>query len=153
MFLYLLHSIMVADGLNQSMSYAANFVLVRLISLSRIRRLLICVVVDDNDDSLSRLSRFLSVERFDDSFDAAENDDGDNDDDEFVDDRDDTVEGVEKEGRDTTTDEPTTFVMVSCFFVAKANDLPFFVFVGGLLLLFDMLATDAGFVVVAQSLV
>jgi len=144
---------MVADGLNQSTSYAANFDLVQLMSLSRIRRLLICDVVDDIDDSLSRLSRFLGVEWFDDTFDAADNDDGDIEDDEFVDDRDDTVEGVEREGRDMMTDEPTTLVMVCCFFVATVHDLPFFVFVGGLLLLFVMLATDAGFVVFDQSLV
>ena len=80
-------------------------------------------------------------------------DDGDIGDDEFVDDREDTVEGVERDGRDTTTDEPKTLVMVCCFFVATANDLPFFVFVGGLLLLFVMLATDNGFVVFDQSLV
>ena len=147
MFLYLLHSIMVADGLNQSMSYAANFVLVRLISLSRIRRLLICVVVDDNDDSLSRLSRFLSVERFDDSIDAAENDDGDIDEDEFVDDREDTVDGVESNERDTTTDEPTTLAMVCFFFFATADDLPYFAFVGGVLLLFAMPVTVDGFVI------
>ena len=108
-------------------------------------------IVDDIAESLLLTSHFLVVDELDDAFEAAENDDGDNDDDEFVDDRDDTVEGVEKEGRDTTTDEPTTFVILSCFFVAKANDLPFFVFVGGLLLLFDMLATDAGFVVLAKE--
>jgi hypothetical protein len=73
---------------------------------------LIFDVVDDIDDSLSRTSRFLVVDELDDAFDAAENDDGDIDEDEFVDDREDTVEGVESNGRDTTTDEPTTLAMV-----------------------------------------
>jgi hypothetical protein len=54
----------------------------------------------------------LVVDELDDAFDAAENDDGDIDEDEFVDDREDTVEGVESNGRDTTTDEPTTLAMV-----------------------------------------
>jgi hypothetical protein len=54
--------------------------------------------------------------------------------------------------------------MVCFFLFATANDLPFFVFVGGLLSLFAifvggllslfaMLATDAGFVVFGQRVV
>ena len=74
------------------MSYAANFVLVRLLSLSRMRRFLMFDNVDDIDDSLSTTSRFFVVDELDDAFDAAENDDGDIDEDEFVDDREDTVE-------------------------------------------------------------
>ena len=147
MFVYLLHSIMVADGLNQSISYAANFISVRLLLPSRIRRFLIFDIVDDIADSLSKTSRFLVVDELDDAFDAAENDDGDIDEYEFVDDREETVDGVERDGRDTTTDEPTTLTMVCFFFFPTANNLPFFVFVGGLLSLFAMLATDAGFVV------
>ena len=164
MFVYLLHSIMVADGSNQSISYAANFISVRLLSSSRIRRFLIFDIVDDIADSLSKTSRFLVVDELDDAFDAAENDDGDIDGDEFVDDREETVDGVERDGRDTTTDEPTTLAMVCFFLFATANDLPFFVFVGGLLSLFAifvggllslfaMLATDAGFVVFGQRVV
>ena len=153
MFVYLLHSIMVADGSNQSISYATNFISVWLLSSSRIRRFLIFDIVDDIADSLSKTSRFLVVDELDDAFDAAENDDGDIDGDEFVDDREETVDGVDRDGRDTTTDEPTTLAMVSFFLFATANDLPFFVFVGGLLSLFAMLATDAGFVVFGQRVV
>jgi len=144
---------MVAEQLNQSISYAANFVLVRLLSPSRTRRFLILDIVDDIDDSLSRTSRFLVVDELDDAFDAAENDDGDIDKDEFVNDWEDTVEGVESNERDTTTDEPTTLAMVCFFFFATADDLPFFAFVGGLLSLFAMLATDAGFVIFDQRVV
>jgi len=75
----------------------------------------------------------------DDAFDAAENDDGDIDEDEFVDDREDTVDGVESNFCDTTTDEPTTLAMVFFFFFDTADDLPYFAFVGGLLLLIAIL--------------
>ena len=134
------------------MSYAANFVLVRLLSLSRMRRFLMFDNVDDIDDSLST-SRFFVVDELDDALDVAENDDGDIDEDEFVDDREDTVDGVESNERDTTTDEPTTLAMVCFFFFATADDLPFFAFVGGLLSLIVMLATDAGFVIFDQRVV
>jgi len=135
------------------MSYASNFVLVWLLPLSKTRRFLIFDNVDDIDDSLSRTSRFLVVDELDDAFDAAENDDGDMDEDEFVDDREDTVEGVESNERDTTTDEPTTLAMVCFFFFATADDLPFFAFVGGLLLLFAMPETDDGIVSFDQRVV
>lgn len=111
------------------MSYAANFVLVRLLSLSRMRRFLMFDNVDDIDDSLSTTSRFFVVDELDDAFNAAENDDGDIDED------------------DTTTDEPTTLAMVCFFFFATADDLPYFAFVGGLLLLFAMPVTVDGFVI------
>ncbi len=68
-------------------------------------------VVDDIDDSLSTTSRFLVVDDLDDAFDAAENDDGGVDEEEFVNDLEDTVEGVES-NEGTTTDEPTTLAMV-----------------------------------------
>ena len=103
---------MVADGLNQSISYAANFISVRLLSPSRIRRFLIFDIVDDIADSLSKTSRFLVVDELDYVFDAAENHNGDIDEYEFVDDREETVDGVERDGRDTTTDELTTLAMV-----------------------------------------
>ena len=92
--------------------YAANFILARLLSPSKTRRFLIFEVGDDIDDSLSRISRFLVVDELDNAFDPAENDDGDIVEDKFVDNRGDTVEGVESNGRDTTTDEPTTFAIV-----------------------------------------
>ena len=78
-------------------------------------RFLIFEVVEYIDDSSSRMSRFLVVPVVDDldnAFDAAENDDRDIDEDEFVDDREDTVEGVESNGRNTTTNEPTTLAIV-----------------------------------------
>ena len=130
----------VAEGSNQSISYAANFfgfVLARLLLSSRMRRFLIFEVVDDIDNV---------VDDLDDAFDAAENDDGEIANDEFVDDREDTVEGVESNGDDTTKDEPITSVMACFFFLDAAADLPFFAFVGGLLLLFAMVGFDAGFV-------
>ena len=51
-------------------------------------------VDDDIDDSLSRTSCFLCIDDLDNAFNAADNDDEDIDEDEFVDDRGDTVEGV-----------------------------------------------------------
>ena len=98
---------MVADGLNQSISYAANFISVRLLSPSRIRRFLIFDI-----DSLSKTSRFLVVDELDDAFEVTENDDGDINEDDFFNDREETVDGVERDGRDTTTDELTTLAMV-----------------------------------------
>ena len=69
-------------------------------------------IVNDINESLSRTSRFLVVNELDNAFDAAENDDRDIDEDEFVDDWEDTVEGVESNGRNTTTNEPTALAMV-----------------------------------------
>ena len=69
-------------------------------------------IVNNINESLSRTSRFLVVNELDNAFDAAENDDRDIDEDEFVDDREDTVEGVESNGRNTTTNEPTALAMV-----------------------------------------
>ena len=73
------------------------------------------------------MSRFLIfelineiVDEEDDAFDAAENVDGDVAEDNFADDRGDTVEGVENNGDCTTTNEPMTF-----FFSVNAADLPF----------------------------
>ena len=105
-------------------------------------------VVEDIDDSPSRMSRFLIVpvvDDLDDAFDAAENDDGEVDEDEFVDDLEDTVEGVEIDGDDTTKDEPITSNMVFFFLLATAADLPFFAFFGRLLL-FVMIGMNVGFV-------
>ena len=112
MFVCFRHSFTVAELSNQSTSYAANFVLVRLLSPSKTRRFLIIDVVNNINDSLSRTSRFLVTDKLDNAFDAAEKDDGDIDEDEFVVDRDDTVERVESDGRETTTDKPTTLAMV-----------------------------------------
>ena len=106
-------------------------------------------VVEYIDDSPSRMSCFLVVpvvNDLDDAFDAAENNDGEIDEDEFVDDREDTVEGVESNGDDTTKDEPMTSIMVCFFFLDTAADLPFFAFFGRLLLLFVMIGMNVGFV-------
>ena len=112
-------------------------------------RFLIFNAVEDIDDSPSRIWRFLVVpvvDDLDDDFDAAERDDGEIDEDEFVDDREDTVEGVEIDGDDTTKDEPMTSIMVCFFLLATAADLPFFAFFGRLLLLFVMIGMNVGFV-------
>ena len=77
MFVYFRHFFSVAEQSNQSISYAANFVLARLLSPSKTRRFLIFEVDDNIDESLSRTSRFLVVDKLDDTFDPAENDDGD----------------------------------------------------------------------------
>ena len=68
-------------------------------------------IANNIKESLSRTSRFLVVNELDNAFDAAENDDRDIDKDEFVDDWEDTVEGVESNGRNTTTNEPTALAM------------------------------------------
>lgn len=86
------------------------------------------------------------VDELDDAFDGTENDDVDMDEDDFVDDREETVDGGEREEPDTTTDEFATLAIVCIFFFA-ANDLPCFVFVGGLLTWFAMLASDSGFMI------
>ena len=112
-------------------------------------RFLIFNAVEDIDDSPSRIWRFLVVpvvDDLDDDFDAAERNDGEIDEDEFVDDREDTVEGVEIDGDDTTKDEPMTSTIVCVFLLATSGDLPFFAFFGKLLLLSVMIGTNVGFV-------
>ena len=126
MFKYLRHSLIVAEQLNQSISYATNFVVVRLMLPSRTRRFLVFDNVDNIDDPLLRTSRFLGVDDFDDAFDVAENDDGHTDEGKFVNDREDTVEGVESNERKTTTDEPTTLVVVFFFFLRNCDRLTLF---------------------------
>ncbi len=89
-----MHSLLVADKSNQSTSYAANFgswylgfVFARLSSSSRTSLFLMFEVVNDTDDD----------------FDTADNDDGDDAKKRSVDDREDTVKGVENNGDDSTT--------------------------------------------------
>ena len=129
--------------MNQSISYAANFSSVRLSSASRIRRFLIPDVV-----SLFTTCRFFVVEELENAFDGAVNDDVDVDADEFVDEGGESVATAENDGGDTTTDEPTTFLLVD-----TANDLPFLAFVGGLFTVLALIATDVGFVVFDGRLV
>jgi hypothetical protein len=52
--------------------------------------------------------------------------------------REDTVEGVENNGDDSTTNEPTTADIVRFFFGVFDADLPTFVFLRGALLFFAM---------------
>ena len=68
--------------------------------------------------------------------------------DEFVDEGGESVATAENDGGDTTTDEPTTFLLVD-----TANDLPFLAFVGGLFTVLALIATDVGFVVFGGRLV
>ena len=140
---------MVAEGSNQSISYAAIFDCDSWFLSSKMSRFLIFNAVEDIDDSPSRIWRFLVVpvvDDLDDDFDAAERNDGEIDEDEFVDDREDTVEGVEIDGDDTTKDEPMTSTIVCVFLLATSGDLPFFAFFGKLLLLSVMIGTNVGFV-------
>ncbi len=94
-----MHSFLVADESNQSTSYAANFgswyfgfVFTRWSSSSRTSLFLMFEVVNNTDGD----------------FDTADNDDGNDAKKRSVDDQEDTVEGVENNGDDLTTNEPTT---------------------------------------------
>ena len=53
------------------------------------------------------------VDKLDNAFDAADNDDRDIAEDKFFDNREDTVKGVESSGDNTTTDEPLTSAFFS----------------------------------------
>ncbi len=101
-----MHLFLVADKSNQSTLYAANFgswylgfVFARLSSSSRTSLFLMFEVVDNTDDD----------------FDTADNDDGDDTQKRSVDNREDTVEGVENNGDNSTTNEPTTVDTVRFF--------------------------------------
>ncbi len=137
-----MHSFLVADKSNQSTSYAANFgswylgfVLARLSSSSRTSLFLMFEVVNDTDDD----------------FDTADNDNGNDAKKRSIDDQEDTVEGVENNGDDSTTNEPTTADTVLFFFGVFDADLPMFVFLRGALLFFAMVAMSVGVVIFIQS--
>ena len=109
-----MHLFLVADESNQSTSYTANFgswylgfVFARLSSLSRTSLFLMFEVIDNTEDN----------------FDTADNDDGDDAKKRSVDDREDTVEGVENNGDDSTTNEPTTADTV--FFFLEFSSLTY----------------------------
>ncbi len=68
-----------------------------------------------------------------------------------VDNQEDTVEGVENNEDDLTTNEPTTEDTVSFFFGVFNADLLTFVFLRGALLFFAMVAMDVGVVIFIQS--
>ena len=101
-----MHSFLVADESNQSTLYAANFgswyfgfVFARWSSLSWMSLFLMFEVVDNTDDN----------------FDTADNDDGNDAKKRSVDDREDTVKGVENNGDNSTTNEPMTADTVHFF--------------------------------------
>ena len=75
---------------------------------------------------------FEAVDDTDNDFDTADNDDGNDAKKRSVDDREDIVEGVENNGDDSTTNEPTTADTVRFFFGVFDADLPTFVFLRGL---------------------
>ncbi len=137
-----MHSFLVADESNQSTLYAANFgswylgfVFARLSSSSRTSLFLMFEVIDDTEDN----------------FDTADNDDGNNAEKRSVNNREDTVEGVENNGDDSTTNEPTTADTVHFFFGVFDADLPTFVFLRGALLFFAMVVMNVGVVIFIQS--
>ena len=98
MWVYFRHSFLVANKSNQSISYAANFgscllgfVFARWSTSSRTSLLLMFEIVDDTDND----------------FDTADIGNGDNVNKNSVDKREDTVEGVEHNGGDSTAKELT----------------------------------------------
>ncbi len=94
---------------------------------------------------------FEVVDNTDNEFDTADNDDGNDTKKRSVDDQEDTVEGVENKGDNSTTNEPTTLDTV-CFFLGVFDaDLPTFVFLRGALLFFTMVAMNVGVVIFIQS--
>ncbi len=137
-----MHLFLVADESNQSTLYAANFgswyfgfVFARWSSLSRMSLFLMFKVVDVTDDD----------------FNTADNNNGDDAKKRSVNNQEDTVEGVENNGDDLTTIEPTTADTV-CFFSGIFDaDLPTFVFLRGALLFFAMVAMNVGVVIFIQS--
>ncbi len=102
-----MHLFLVADESNQSTSYAANFgswyfgfVFARWSSSSRTSLFLMFEVVNNTEDN----------------FDTADNNDVDDAKKRSVNDQEDTVEGVENNGDNLTTNEPTTADTVRFFF-------------------------------------
>jgi hypothetical protein len=137
------HSFLVADESNQSTLYAANFgswflgfVFACWSSAFRTSLFLMFEVVNDIDND----------------FDIADNDDGDDAEKKSVNDREDTVEGVENNGNDLTTNEEQTTADTVCLFFGVFNtDLPTFVFLSGALLFFAMVAMNVGVVILNKS--
>ena len=85
-------------------------------------------------------------------FDIADNEDSNEAKKKSVDDQEDTVEGVENNGDDlTTNEEPTTADTVRFFFGDFNADLPTFVFLRAALLFFTMVAMNVGVVIFNQS--
>ncbi len=79
----------------------------------------------------------------DDDFDTTDNDDGDDDEKRPVDEQEDTVEGVDHNGGNSATNEPTSLDTIWFFFVVFNTDLPTVVFLRGGLRFFVMVAMNA----------
>ncbi len=94
---------------------------------------------------------FEVIDDTDNDFDIADNNDGNDAKKRSVDDREDTVEGVENNGDDSTTNEPMTAETVRFFFGVFDADLPTLVFLRGALLFFAMVAMNVGVVIFIQS--
>ncbi len=97
MWVYFRHSFLIADKSNQSISYAANFgscflgfVFARWSTSLRTSLLLTFEIVDGTDED----------------FDTADIDDGNDVDKNSVDEQEDTVEGVENNGGNSTSKQP-----------------------------------------------
>ncbi len=109
MWVYFRHLFLIANELNQSISYAANFgscflgfVFAQWSTSSRTSLLLTFEIADGTDKD----------------FDTADINNGNDADKNSVDEREDTVEGVEHNGGDSTSKEPTrgdTFFFLSWF--------------------------------------
>jgi hypothetical protein len=95
--------------------------------------------------SLSNTSLFLTFEVVDETdgdFDTADNDDGDDAEKESVDDRDDTVEGVETNGVVSGNNEPTAADTFLVFFGVVNANLPTVAFSRDFFLVFAMVAMN-----------
>lgn len=95
--------------------------------------------------SMSNTSLFLTFEVVDETdgdFDTADNDDGDDAEEQSVDDRDDTVEGVETNGDVSGNNEPTAADNFLVFFGVVNANLPNVAFSRGGVLVFAMVAMN-----------
>ena len=94
---------------------------------------------------------FEVVDNTDNDFDTADNDDGDDAEKRSVDDREDTIKGVENNGDESTTNEEPTTADTARFFFRDFNaDLPTFVFLRGALLFFAMVAMNVGVIILTR---
>ncbi len=94
---------------------------------------------------------FEVVDNTDGDFDIADNEDGNNAKKKSVDNREDTIKGVENNGDDSTTnEEPTTTDTARFFFGIFNADLPTFVFLRGALLFFAMVAMNVGVIILTR---
>ena len=94
---------------------------------------------------------FEVVNNTDNDFDTADNDDGNDAKKRSINNQEDTVKGVENNGDDSTTNEPTTADTVGFFSGVFNADLLTFVFLRGALLFFAMVAMNVGVFIFIQS--